>query len=165
MRNSKIIILSILISIFSMDSYAASRLGRLGIGMSNQVATGIDTISLKLQRSRSMAIGGLIGLDSNSDASKYALGLKVYRNIYEEPQLTFYSAFTGIMFTYFDETADKTNNGYQVEGAFGSEFSFQGLESLGFSFEFGLGLVNNDNKTTLQTMGHSVIKSAIHFYL
>lgn len=165
MRKLILVIFMIFLSQISLHANAATRLGRLGIGMSNQVVTGIDAISMKLQKSRSLALGGLIGLDSSSESSKYALGLKLYRNIYEEPQLNFYTALSAIMFTYKSPTEDKTLNGYQVEGTFGSEFSFQGLESLGFSFEFGLGLTNNNDRTSLKTMGHNMIKSAIHFYL
>ncbi len=138
--------------------------GRLGIGLSNQIVTGIDTLSLKLQRNRSSAFGALLGVDSSSDASNYALGLKGYRVIYDEPQLNFYSALTGALFTYQDD-ADKTESGYQAEAAFGTEFSFQGLESLGFSFEFGLGVIKYQDSTAVRTIGHNVLSSAIHFYL
>ena len=144
--------------------YAMNLAGRLGIELSNQIVTGIDTLSLKLQRNRSTAFGALLGLNSSSDASNYAIGLKGYRVIYDEPQLNFYSAFTGALFTYEDET-DDTDSGYQAEAAFGTEFSFQGLESLGFSFEFGLGVVKHEGSTAVRTIGHSVLSSAIHFYL
>ncbi len=140
--------------------------GRLGIGYSDQVVTGIDTLSIKLQRNRATAFGALLGVDSSSDASNYAMGLKAYRVIYDEPQLNFYSAFTGIFFTYQDpDDIDETKNGYQIEGSFGTEFSFQGLESIGFSFEFGLGMNKYNGGTNVKTVGHGVLASAIHFYL
>jgi len=151
---------------FIDNSYAMNLMGRLGIGYSNQVITGIDTISMKLQRDRANGLGALIGVDSSDDSSNYALGLKAYRIIYDEPQLNFYSAFSGIFFTYQDpEDTDKTENGYQIEGAFGTEFSFQGLESIGFSFEFGLGMNKYNGGTNLSTVGHGVLTSAVHFYL
>ncbi|MEX0799104.1 MAG: hypothetical protein WD025_06650 [Bacteriovoracaceae bacterium] len=139
--------------------------GRLGIGLSNQVVTGIDTLSLKLQRNRSSAFGGLLGVDSSSDSSTYALGVKGYRIIYDEPQLNFYSALSGVFFTYEDALNDSTESGHQAEATLGTEFSFQGLESVGFSFEFGLGLVKFDGATTVKTIGHNVLVSAVHFYL
>ena len=146
------------------NSFGMNLSGRLGIGLSNQVASGIDAISFKLHRNRSTAVGALLGLDSSSDASNYAAGLKGYWAIYDEPQLNFYSALSGIMFTFQNEE-DDTESGYQIEGAFGTEFSFQGLESIGFSFEFGLGVVKNGNSTAVRTTGHSVLVSAVHFYL
>ncbi len=159
----KIIQIGLLFFIISANSYAASLIGRLGIGASNQLTTGMDVISFKLQRNRSSAMGGVFGLDSSSEGMNYALGLKGYKYIYEEPQLNFYSSLAGYIFTYEDENND-TKQGYQVDGTFGAEFSFQGLESIGFSFEFGLGM-HKYRETHFKTIGYNVIASAIHFYL
>lgn len=138
--------------------------GRLGIGLTNQVVTGIDAISFKLQRNRGSALGALVGLDSSSDQSNYAAGLKGYKIIYDEPQLNFYSTLSGIAFT-FQDAEDDTESGYQIEAAFGTEFAFQGLESVGFSFEFGVGVIKEDGAAAVKTIGHNVIASAVHFYL
>lgn len=138
--------------------------GRLGLGLSNQVATGIDTLSFKLQRNRASAIGALLGLDSSSDQSNYALGLKGYRVIYDEPQLNFYSALSAIAFTFQDDE-DNTESGYQLEAGFGTEFSLQGLDSIGFSFEFGIGVIKEQGAAAVRTIGHNVLSSAVHFYL
>ena len=138
--------------------------GRLGIGMANNLVTGTPVLSTKLQRNRASAIGGVFGLDSNEDGSFYALGLKYYRYIYEEPQLNFYSAFQGNIFTYQNEETEETENGYQVDGTLGSEFSFQGLESIGFSFEFGISFNKYQDQSRIQTIGVNFIQSSIHFY-
>lgn len=159
----KILTMALLFS-FSLSSYAMPLAGRLGVGMTNQVITGIDAISIKLQRNRSIAVGAIIGVDSNNEESNYAIGAKVYKLIYDEPQLSFYSALTGISFTYQDDD-EKTKNGYQVDGTFGSEFSFQGLESIGFSFEFGLGMHRYQDKSSMKTIGNHMFMSAVHFYL
>lgn len=144
---------------------AASLIGRLGIGMTSHIESGMKAISMKLQRNRSSALGGHFGLDSSSDGLFYAVGLKGYKYIYEEPQLNFYSALGGTLFTYKNAANDDTENGYQVDGTFGAEFAFQGLESVGFSFEFGVGFSKYQEETHLKTIGHSVIASAVHFYL
>jgi len=65
----KKIILILLILVNSPQILAASQAGRLGVGMSNHIVSGIQTLSLKLQRNRSTAIGGLLGLDSSADGS------------------------------------------------------------------------------------------------
>lgn len=160
----KILLVFILVLCNVSKSRAMNLSGRLGLGLSNQVVSGIDALSLKLQRNRASAFGALIGVDSSSDASNYALGLKGYRVIYDEPQLNFYSALTGIFFTYQDPD-DSTDSGYQAEAALGTEFTFQGLESVGFSFEFGLGLTKHNGATSVKTIGHNVLVSAVHFYL
>ena len=149
---------------FCLQSHAASMTGRLGVGMTNQVASGMQALSMKLQRNRASAIGGHFGIDSSSDGMFYALGLKAYRYIYEEPQLNFYSSIAAGLFNY-KNSSDDAEQGHQLEGTLGTEFSFQGLESVGFSFEFGLGLSKYNNETHLKTLGYNALVSAVHFYL
>lgn len=153
-----------LLVISFQTAFAAGQIGRLGVGMSDQLVSNMKTLSLKLQRNRSSAIGGTFGLDSSSDGSFYALGIKYYRLIYEEPQLNFYSAFGGSFFTY-KNSADETKQGNQFDGVFGTEFSFQGIESIGFSFEFGMRMYSYNQETHIGTTGYNMISSAIHFYL
>lgn len=149
----------------SNSTYALSLMGRMGVGMSDHLVTNMKTLSLKLQNSRVSAIGGTFGIDNSEDGSFYALGLKYYQLIYEEPQLNFYSAAGVNIFTYEDVEQNATKSGYQLDGVFGTEFSFQGLESIGFSFEFGISLYNIYEKTHIATTGQNFIKSAVHFYL
>ncbi len=157
------IIVFIAVFTFSTSSFAMSLLGRLGLGTTNQVVTGIDALSIKLQRNRSVAISGIFGLNNSSDTSNYALGAKIYRLIYDEPQLNFYSALSAITFTYQND-GDRLS-GYQVDAGLGTEFSMQGLESIGFSFEFGMGMNKYNGGSNIQTYGHHIMSSAVHFYL
>lgn len=163
--NMKHLILGIVILLGSQNILAASQAGRLGVGMSNHIVSGIQTLSMKLQRNRAEAVGGIFGLNSSEDGSFYALGLKYYRLIYEEPQLNFYSTAAVATFTAKNDDTDETQQGYQVDALFGTEFSFQGLESVGFSFEFGLGMYNYQDKTTIGTQNYNMLRSAVHFYL
>ncbi len=160
-----IIILVSLITCLIEMANASSLVGRLGVGSTNHLVTGQSALSVKIQKSRSSALGGHFSLDSSDDGIFYALGLKAYRYIYEEPQLNFYSALSGTYLTFKDEESDDSMSGYQIDGTLGTEFSFQGLESVGFSFEFGVGLSDYQNETRFQTIGHSIISSAVHFYL
>lgn len=157
------IIVMIALFTFSTSSFAMSLLGRLGLGTTNQVVTGIDALSVKLQRNRSVALSGIFGLKNSSNTSNYALGAKIYRLIYDEPQLNFYSALTAITFTY--QNNGNTTSGYQIDAGLGAEFSFQGLESIGFSFEFGMGMNKYNGGSNIQTYGHHIVSSAVHFYL
>lgn len=163
--NMKKLIVILALFFISLSSFAASQAGRLGVGMSNHIVSGIQTLSMKLQRNRAEAIGALFGLDSSEDGSFYAIGLKYYRLIYEEPQLNFYSTAAAATFTAKNSDTDETQQGYQLDGLFGTEFSFQGLESVGFSFEFGLGMYNYQEKTHIGTQGYNMLRSAVHFYL
>jgi len=64
--------------------------------------------------------------------------------------------------------SEKRNNssesGFQVDVTLGSEFSFRGLESLGFSLEFGVSL-NKLSDFVVETVGNNYLVSAVHFYL
>ena len=137
--------------------------GRLGIGMSQQFVNNIPALSFKLQRSNMFAFGGLLGVRSSDEDGGLAAGLKVYRILYDEPFLNFYSAF---MLGYLTQKKDSTSkSGFQADGTLGSEFQFQGLQSIGFSFEFGFSINKLGTNFTLETTASHLIKAAVHFYL
>jgi hypothetical protein len=146
--------------------WAADLRGRLGVGMTNQLANDIPAISLKLQQSKTFAVGGLVGFKSDEDATLYGAGVKFYRIIFDEPQLNFYFAGLFASESYLDEKK-KSQTGFQIDGTLGSEFHFQGLESLGFSLEFGVSVRKADETggTSFQTLGDNFLKAAVHFYL
>lgn len=140
--------------------------GRLGVGLSNQLANELPAISLKIQQSKTFALGAILGLKSDEDHTLYGAGVKLYRIIFDEPQLNFYMAGLFATQNYLNDK-DKTKSGYQIDGTMGSEFHFSGLESLGFSLEFGLSVrnVSDEGGTTFQTLGDQFLKAAVHFYL
>jgi hypothetical protein len=147
--------------------FAADLRGRLGLGFSNQLANDLPAISLKVQQSKTFALGGLVGFKSDEDHTLYGAGIKFYRIIFDEPQLNFYLA--GLLATqnYVDPEKNDTKSGYQVDGTLGTEFHFQGLESVGFSFEFGISARNTDPEggNSFETLGDNFLKAAVHFYL
>jgi hypothetical protein len=146
--------------------FGADLRGRMGVGMTNQLANGIPAISLKVQQSKTFALGGLLGFQSDQDQTLYGAGIKLYRIIFDEPQLNFYLAGLFATETYLDDE-DKVESGFQIDGTMGTEFHFSGLESLGFSVEFGVSARKADPNggTSLETLGDSFLKAAVHFYL
>lgn len=156
-----------LIVLFLVPSlvFAADLRSRLGIGATNQLANDIPAISLKIQQSKTFALGGLLGFKSDEDDTLYGAGIKFYRIIFDEPQLNFYMA--GLLASENYKEGEKTKTGFQVDGTMGSEFHFQGLESIGFSFEFGISVRNADpdGGTSFETLGDQFVKAAFHFYL
>lgn len=156
-----------LLAIFSLEATSADLRGRMGVGATNQLANEIPAISLKVQQSKTFALGGLLGFRSNQDETLYGAGVKFYRIIFDEPQLNFYMAGLLATLNYVDEKDDKVKSGYQIDGTLGTEFHFQGLESIGFSFEFGISARNADadKGTSIETLGDQFLKAAVHFYL
>lgn len=151
-------------STFSLSQEAAAydKVNRLGLGMSNQLKNDFPALSFKMQKNRSFAFGGLFGISSNPDSGGYGLGLKVYRNLFDEPQLNFYVAGMGAVLS---NKENRTNySGFQFDLSLGSEFHFSGLQSLGFSFEFGASAFKKKD-FVFETLGNSFVVSAIHFYL
>jgi hypothetical protein len=139
--------------------------GRMGLGLTNQLANDIPAISMKVQQSKTFALGGLLGFKSDQENTLYGAGIKLYRIIFDEPQLNFYMAGLLATESYLDKD-DKVASGYQMDGTLGTEFHFQGLESLGFSFEFGLSVRKADAEgSSFQTLGDNFLKAGIHFYL
>ncbi len=150
------------LSMLPQKSMAFERMGRLGIGMSKQLKTDFPALSMKMQKSRSMSIGGLLGLSTDKTQGGYGAGVKIYRNIFDEPQLNFYFATTAALLS--QKIQSTSYSGFQIDLTFGSEFHFMGLNSLGFSFEFGISGSKTQN-FSLSTAGDSFIVSGVHFYL
>ena len=145
---------------------AADLRGRVGVGATNQLANDVPAISLKIQKSNTFALGALLGFRASQDSTLYGAGLKFYRIIYDEPQLNFYMAGTLAALSYLDQNQDKVKSGHQVDGSLGSEFHLNGLESIGFSFEFGLSARSaSSNGASIQTLGDQFLKAGFHFYL
>src|SRR5665647_1138055 len=119
---------------------AADMRGRLGVGATNQLANGLPALSIKIQQSKTFALGGVLGFQSDQDHTIYGAGVKFYRIIFDEPQLNFYMA--GLLAKENFVNGASTKDGFQMDGTMGSEFNFSGLESIGFSFEFGFSVRN-----------------------
>ncbi len=155
-------IIFVLFFIFVLNVNAYDKINRLGIGMTNQLKSSYPALSFKIQKNRSFAYGGLAGISTSTENGGYGVGLKLFKNLFDEPQLNFYIAGTGAL---LGTTVNKTTySGFQFDLSFGSEFHFQGLSSIGFSFEFGVSAYKNQN-FVLQTLGNNFIVSGIHFYL
>jgi hypothetical protein len=143
------------------STFATERIGRLGIGFTNQVKNGTPSLSFKLQKSKSFAFGGFFGIDT-SDNGGWDAGLKLYRNVFDEPFLTFYAHAMGALINK-KTSAIEDKSGFQFDIGMGSEFSFQGLQSLGFSLEFGISLYKLDD-FSIQTKADNFIVGSVHFY-
>lgn len=152
----------IALTLISTSSFGAERIGRLGVGLSNQLKNELNSISFKIQKSRSFAFGGMVNMDT-SDTGGWGAGLKLYKNVFEEPQANFYFSFLGALMNRKKSDGTETS-GFQIDLTAGSEFSYSGLQSLGLSFETGLSF-NKLDEFAVQTTGSLFIIGSIHFYL
>jgi len=146
----------------SPTSHALEKTNRLGLGMSNQLKNEFPALSFKVQKSKSFAIGGLAGLSTSSSDGGYGAGIKLYRNIFDEPQLNFYVSGMGALLS--NKIAGKTQSGFQFDLSLGSEFHLTGLNSIGFSFEFGVSAHKKED-FVFETLGNNFVVAGVHFYL
>ena len=106
---------------------ASHQRGRLGIGFTNQLITGIPALSFKLQKSSTFALGGFVALSTNETSGGHGAGIKVYRLIFEEPQLNFYGSFLAGLLG--QKSGTTTQSGFQFDFNLGSEFHLKGLKA------------------------------------
>lgn len=151
--------------LLSSSAWAVDRRGRLGVGFSNELDLGVPQFSLKIQKSRSFALGGIVGFNTAEKTGTLGAGLKLYHNIFEEPQLHFYSAFLGAVSKKKIQGGEDSRNDIQCNLTLGSEFSFAGLQSLAFSVEMGLSFLKSEEFTIGTTGGGSFLVASVHFYL
>lgn len=157
------ILTSLAIFLISLPAMAQERkMPALGVGYSNQLRNNIDSLSFKMHKSRSYSFGGVVGLDTG-DTGGWGAGLKIYRNIFQEPQLLFYGSFFGGLLSR-KTSATVEESGFQFDATLGTEFSFSGLSSIGFSFEFGIS-ASNLGDFSLTTVGRNFLVAGVHFYL
>lgn len=163
MKRIFILTLLVLAHFFSPRGYSnIDNMGTIGYGLSNQLANDLDALSFKVRRSRTSAFGGLLAVSTKEVGGGFGAGLKIYRYLIEEPYLYFYSAAMAAFIT--QKTAAETNAGFQVDITLGSEFHFPNLESIGFSFEFGLSM-NKLDSFAFETVGDHFVTAGVHFYL
>lgn len=141
---------------------ANDKKGRLGVGMTNQLANNLPAISFKLQKTNSFAIGGVFALSTADPGGGYGAGLKAYRLLFDEPQLTFYASALGALLN--SKGSNESQSGFQFDFTLGSEFSFSGLNSIGLNYEFGFSLQKMNDFVITTTMSPYVLMG-IHFYL
>ncbi len=138
-------------------------LGRMGLGFTNQLANDMGAISFKVQRSRAVAMGVVLGFKAEDSETTFGAGVKLYRNIYEEPNLRFYMA--GLLAAVSEVINNNKESGMQIDGTMGTEFHFNSIESVGFSFEVGVSVNTLGTGTTISTLGDKFAILSAHFYL
>ena len=162
MLMKKQVLVAILTVFVALEAQALEKTNRLGVGMTNQLKNEFPALSFKVQKTRSFAYGGMFGISTGDKDGGHGVGLKLYRNIFDEPQLNFYMAGAAAILS--NKINGVSNSGFQFDLSFGSEFHFTGLNSLGFSFEFGVS-ANKKKDFVFETLGNNFIVSGIHFYL
>lgn len=136
---------------------------RLGIGYRDQFAVGLPSIAVQYYPNPKLGLGAALGVDTESDRSRFGVSVKVARIIYMETNLNFYMG-TSVALISTSVSSGKNESGFELNGIIGCEYFFAGLENLGFTFETGVGVRSISSGVNFRTFGDHPIKGGIIFY-
>lgn len=137
---------------------------RLGIGYSNQfgLTEDLPSLAVRYYPNGEYGIGAALGVDTEEDNSRFGFLVKIYKLVFKEDNLNFYTGAGGGLVSR--EQTNQNDSGFDLSGFVGAEFFLPGLENLGFSFEAGVGVTSIDNEVRFRTIGDHPLRAGIIFY-
>lgn len=134
---------------------------RLGVGVKKNTALDLPELAAVYYPVSDIALAGGLGIDTKKDASRFTANAAVRRIVFKENNMNFYMGGAVGLVNY--ETAGKKESGFELNALFGGEFFLPGLESLGFTFEGGVGVVSAD-EVRFRTLAEGPFSAGIIFY-
>lgn len=149
--------------LLAMPVSAKDLTNRLGVGYSDQFSVEpLPSLAVRYYPSPQMGFSAALGIDTEKDASKFGFAARLYRIIFMEDNMNFYmGSGAGIVSR---EQGSDNDSGFELSGFAGGEFFFSGLDSLGFSFEAGIGITSISSQVRFRTIGQHPLKAGIIFY-
>lgn len=137
---------------------------RLGVGYSNNfgVVEDLPSLAVRYYPNPDYGLSGVLGVDTEKNASKFGLMAKLMRLVFRENNMNFFVA--GAAGIVSREMAGKNDSGFEASGTFGGEFFFPGLDSLSFTFEAGVGVTSISSEVRFRTIGDHPLRAGILFY-
>ena len=151
------------LSLLASQAFAKDMTNRLGIGYKNQFVNDIPSVAAQYYPSADIGFSVALGVDTQQNLSKFGFMGKVYRIIFTEENMNFYMGAGGGLISN-QTSASTTDSGFELNGFVGGEFFFHGLDSLGFTFEAGVGISSLSSGVRFRTYGDSPIRGGIIFY-
>ncbi len=136
---------------------------RLGVGYSNQFSEDLPSLGVRYYPNPQLGISGALGVDTDEDKSKFGFMVRIFKIIFPEDNLNFYMGSGAGLISEKIKGSDN-QSGFELTGFAGCEFFFTGLDSLGFSFEAGIGVTSISSQVRFRTMGDFVSRAGMHFY-
>lgn len=148
--------------ILSGTSVPAKELSnRLGVGFRNAYAYDIPSIATVYYPSSDTAVIGALGIDTEDSASRSAFSGGLRRIIFKEENMNFHMG--GVLTFLSREVSGSSDSGFEMSAIVGGEFFLHGLDSLGITFETGVG-VTNVKKVRFRTLADSPLRAGMIFY-
>lgn len=158
-----VVFLGLSLFFWTESAYSKNLTQRLGVGYANQFSEDLPSLAVRYWPNPKMGVGAQLGVDTQDDNSRFGFMGKIYRIIFSEDNMNFYMG-SGAALVSFENAAGKNQSGFELNGFVGAEFFFAGLESLGFSFEAGVGVASISSDVRFRTIADSPIKAGIVFY-
>lgn len=159
-----VMVLAVFLILFVLPNFAWSKdlANRLGLGYSDQFSTDLPSLTAKYFPSNELGLSAAMGINTGPGNSKFGLLFKVQRVIFPEDNLNFYmGAGAGLLSTKVDT---KNESGFELMGFAGAEFFLTGMDSLGISFEAGVGITSVSSGVTFRTIGDHPLRAGLIFY-
>ncbi|MDG0818285.1 organic solvent tolerance protein [Bdellovibrio svalbardensis] len=138
---------------------------RLGVGVKSHETLDLPELAVVYNPTRDIAVTGGLGIDTKKDASKFAANAGVRRIVFKEDNMNFYmgGTFGFVNYEVSGATSTTKESGIELDAVFGGEFFLPGLDSLGFTFEGGAGVISTSN-VRFRTIADSPLRAGIIFY-
>jgi hypothetical protein len=150
------------LSLTSLVAQSKELSNRLGVGYSDQFSEDLPSLTVRYYPDPKLGVGAALGVDTEEDESRFGFMVKLYRIIFTEDNMNFYmGAGAGLLSV---EENNDSDSGFELGGFCGGEFFFTGLESLGLSFEAGVGVTSIGSEVRFRTIGDSPIRAGMTFY-
>ncbi len=134
---------------------------RLGVGVKSHETLDLPELAVVYNPTKEIAVTGGLGIDTKKDQSKFAANAGIRRIVFKEDNMNFYMGGTFGFVNY--EVAGDKESGIELDAVFGGEFFLPGLDSLGFTFEGGAGVISTDS-VRFRTIADSPLRAGIIFY-
>jgi hypothetical protein len=157
-------VLILLLSLMAFEAESKNVARRLGVGFKDQFSESLPSVAAQYYPYDDLGFSAALGVDTRTDNSGFGLMVKLYRilpNMTEEHMNFYMGAGAGLL---SKETSGQTASGFELTGFVGGEFFIMGLDSLGFSFEAGIGITSISNGVRFRTFGDSPLRAGMIFY-
>lgn len=134
---------------------------RLGVGIKKHTALDLAELAVVYYPVADIALAGGLGVDTKKDESRFTANAAVRRVVFKEANMNFYMGGSVGLVNF--ETVTKKESGFELNALFGGEFFLTGLDSLGFTFEGGVGVISAD-EVRFRTLAAGPFSAGIIFY-
>lgn len=141
---------------------------RLGVGVKDNNSKDLPALAVVYYPNNDLAVTGSVGVDTQKNASKFALNGGIRKILFREDHMNFYYGGQVGLVNYegLNNDVPATNekqSGFELNAIFGAEFFLAGLDSLAFTFEGGVGIAAL-KEVRFHTIADSPLRAGMIFY-